>query len=347
MAGLVLLRVADELVRRGEAQPVQLAGVVGRRDRVLRLVREDEAGRIGAVSRAPPVVRPRQRQRRLLAEVERARHVGPGPARTLDVGRVGAPLIAVLGGRFRARDPGPRARVRLQELDVRAVAGHLDRARVGRLDRCGVQVRRLPHERRIRRARRVERCLLPFDVEADIIGGERAAVGRRAVPEPCQRREAEDVGLLVRHLGQRAEVGFELVGVRRDGPHQPVVHQAHHRLRLPIPCPMRVPAIDPIQPQPEPRDPARHRPRRQLRLGLDLSLRLRVFRHGLLRLLLGNLDLRLNLVLLLRNLLHGRLLLRLVIAPAADQRQPSRADAGPRRRAQQPAPAQARAAAVP
>ena len=130
--GLVLLRVADVLVRRGESQPVQLARVVGRHDRVLRLAREDEPGRIGAISASPPVARAGERE--LLAGSEHARYIRSGPARTLDVSRIRAPAVAVLGGRLRARDPSPGAGMRLQQLDIRAEAGHPHRARVGRLD---------------------------------------------------------------------------------------------------------------------------------------------------------------------------------------------------------------------
>ena len=340
--GFVFLDVADDLVVGGEAEPVDHAGVVGGDDFVLGGAGADEAGGVGAVAGAPPVGGALEGEFAVAGEGEG--EVGAGAAGALDVLAVLAPGVAVFGGGFGAGDPGPGAGVGLEEADVGAVAGHADAAVVDGFGGEGEQVVGAADEFRVVRAGGVERGLLAFDVEADVVGDDGAAAGRRSVPEAGEGLEGEDVGLLVGRFGEGAEVGFEFVEAGGDGADEAVVHQAHDGLGLAVAGAVGVPEVDLVEAEPEAGDAAGSRAARSLGDGLLFGLG-----FGLLFLLVGDFDLGFDLLLgeLLGGLLCGEIGLGVVIAAAADEGDAGGADAGARGCGEQSATADAPVAALP
>ena len=342
VVGFVFLDVADDLIGGGEAEPVDQAGVVGGDDFVLGRAGADEAGGVGAVAGTPPVWGALEGEFAVAGEGEG--EVRAGAAGALDVLAVLSPGVAVFGGGFGAGDPGPGAGVGLEEADVWAVAGHADAAVVDGFGGEGEQVVGAADEFGVVGAGGVERGLLAFDVEADVVGEDGAAIGRRAVPEAGEGLEREDVGLLVGRFGEGAEVGFEFIEAGGDGTDEAVVHQADDGLGLAVAGAMGVPEVDLAEAEPEAGDAAGGRAGRGLGDGLLFGLGL-----GLLFLLAGDFDLGFDLLLgeFLGGLLGGEVCLGIVIAAAADESEAGSADAGAGGGGEQRTTADAPGAALP
>ena len=204
-----------------------------------------------------------------------------------------------------------------------------ERAVVARRERGAIPVA-AAEQVHVRCAVGVDALLLTLDVEPDVVDRDRPAVGRRLVPEGRARVQREDVGRLIGHLREPAEVGLQLARMRIGGLQDAAVDEAVNVLRVAIARPVRVPGVEAIDRQVAAHDPAGRGAQRRGLLGGLLLLRARLLslrggRRFLLFLLRrGRLVLLLGLLLLLLRRVVG---FGIVVRAAADQRESGCAEA--------------------
>ena len=160
-----------------------------------------------AVDAGFPVVRISHHEQTLLRVVsERNHHARAGRER--NIGGFSQPAVAELRNRFGRRNPAERPQRRGAEVGgIRPVRlGHECRT-VGGLHRGRLAESGRAEKGAVFKAAGIDAIDLPLEVDADVLRCHSPpAVGRKPIPEARAAIEAKNVGLIVRHLGQRRDV---------------------------------------------------------------------------------------------------------------------------------------------